>query len=261
MTFSHHLLTCLFWISYGSFQADAVPAIGPKALSNQSTLASSLTASSSIESMLHGHLLVERGNFKDCFTNCITSTKRVSETTASITHSTTRPVSSSTNLFRPDLCTRATVTIISTEISVTTKTHTVTERVIVPTRMEHERREVCLNYKSSTKAQSTTTTSTTRHKPTTGPDLVITRRFDERGEGIRCLTVGIIPATLGIKSTSTSTSATGTKKPSKTKSTTTATPTSTTTSLALIHSIHFDRRTITAIPGHPKLEDSPTHGQ
>lgn len=195
MNVSHFLLACVVLLSYGSFQAQAVPAVGPKAVSS-------------------------------------------SNTPASATHSTTHRASSSTNLLRPDLCTRTTVTLIATEVSVTTKTHTVTERVIVPTRMAHDKREVCINYKSSSKAHSTMATSTTKHKSSTGPDLVITRRFDEREEDNRCFTVGIVPATLGIKKTSTFSSA-NTKRSSKTKPIIKATPTPTTTSSALIHSIHF----------------------
>jgi hypothetical protein len=207
MPHSHLLLACLVFLFYGSFQAAAAPAP------------------------------------KDCLTDCIDSTRLLTETVSSTT--------SATKHLGEELCTRATVTVISTEISVTTKTHTVTERVVGPTRMGPR---ACIDCTPSIKHHST---STTTHKKTTTPALAITRRDDERGECKECLTAGIVPALLNVKTTSTTTSKPSRKKSSKTKSHTTPT----TTSWAIIHSIHFDKETATALPGHPRLEDAPTHGE
>ena len=178
MVISHFILTCLLFLSYRSFQVAAVPALlVPKALATPIPKISAPTTSSTSLALIHSIHFGKREP----------------------THHTT----SSTKLLEEVLCTRATVTVISTETSVSTKTHTVTERVVGPT------------------------TSTTTHKKTTAPALAITRRVEERAECTECLTAAIIPALLNHKTMSTST----------TKSTT-----STSTSPGLIHSIHFYRR-------------------
>jgi hypothetical protein len=188
--------------------------------------------------------------------------------------STTSPI----KLLGEGPCTRATVTVVSKETSVKTKTKTVTERVVVPTRLRDDKRDVCIHCMPSTKPHSTSTTSTTAHKKATAPALAITRRIDEREECRECLTAGIFPGLLNVKTTSASHSKASTTKSSRRKSTTKAAATPTTTSWAIIHSIHFDKRdapsftkiahsihfdkkTATALPGHAELEDAPTHGE
>jgi hypothetical protein len=169
------------------------------------------------------------------------STPTTSSTSLALIHSIhfgkrepTHPTTSSTKLLGEVLCTRATVTLISTETLVLTKTHTVTERVVGPTRLGEEKRAVCLECTPSTKSHSKST-STTTHKKTTAPALAITRRVEERAECTECLTAGVIPAVLNVKTTSTPK----------------ATTTSSSTSPALIHSIHFYRRAAPAFGDFP----------
>jgi hypothetical protein len=168
---------------------------------------------------------------------------------------------SPTKLLGEGPCTRATITVTSTETSIKTKTKTVTERVVVPTRLRDDKREVCIHCTPSIKHHSTSTTSTTTHKKATAPALAITRRINEREECRECLTAGIFPGLLSVKTTSASHSKASTTKSSKRKSTTKATTTPTTTSWAIIHSIHFDKKTATTLAVHAELEDAPTHGQ
>jgi hypothetical protein len=218
MVISHFLLTCLLFLSYRSFQVAAVPALlVPKALSTPIPQISTSTTSSTSLALIHSIHFGKR-----------------------------EPTTSSTKLLGEVLCTRATVTVISTETSVLTKTHTVTERVVGPTRFGAEKRAVCLECTPSTKSHSKSTTSTTTHKKTTAPALAITRRVEEKAECIECLTAGVIPAVLNVKTTSTSTT-----RSTKPKPTPKATTTSSSTSTGLIHSIHFYRRATPAFGDFP----------
>lgn len=223
MVISHFILTCLLFLSYRSFQVAAVPALlVPKALATPIPKISAPTTSSTSLALIHSIHFGKREP--------------------------THPTTSSTKLLGEVLCTRATVTVISTETSVSTKTHTVTERVVGPTRLGEEKRAVCLEYALSTKSHSKSTTSTTTHKKTTAPALAITRRVEERAECTECLTAGIIPALLNLKTTPTSTTESTKSKP---KPTPKATTTSISTSPGLIHSIHFYRRAAPALGDYP----------
>ena len=223
MVISHFLLTCLLFLSYRSFQVAAVPALlVPKALSTPIPKISTSTTSSTSLALIHSIHFGKREP--------------------------THPTTSSTKLLGEVLCTRATVTVISTETSVLTKTHTVTERVVGPTRLGEEKRAVCLECTPSIKSHSKSTTSTTTHKKTTAPALAITRRVEERAECTECLIAGVIPAVLNVKTTPTS-MARSTK--SKAKPTPKAPTTSSSTSTGLIHSIHFYRRAAPAFGDFP----------
>lgn len=175
-------------------------------------------------------------------------------------------------------CTKGTVTVVSTHISIRTEIHTVTERSAGPTRVGHEKPEVCIKCTPSTRSHVTSTTSTATHTKSIGPSLAITRRFNDRDECKACFTAGVGPEVLSVKTTSNSASKASTKMLSRTDSSTEVTVTPIITSWALIHSIHFDeratpfstkiadgvpfdRRTATVLPGHAKLEDAPTHGE
>jgi hypothetical protein len=219
MVISHFILTCLLFLSHRSFQVAAVPALlVPKALATPIPKISAPTTSSTSLALIHSIHFGKREP--------------------------THPTTSSTKLLGEVLCTRATVTVISTETSVSTKTHTVTERVVGPTRLGAEKRAVCLECTPSAKSHSKSTTSTTTHKKTTAPALAITRRVEEKAECTECLTAGVIPAVLNVKTTSTSTK-------SKPKPTPKATVTSSSTSTGLIHSIHFYRRATPAFGDFP----------
>lgn len=225
MVISHFILTCLLFLSYRSFQVAAVPALlVPKALATPIPKISAPTTSSTSLALIHSIHFGKRGA--------------------------THPTTSSTKLLGEVLCTRATVTVISTKTSVSTKTHTVTERVVGPTRLGEEKRAVCLECTPSTKSHSKST-STTTHKKTTAPALAITRRVEERAECTECLTAGIIPALLNLKTTPTSTTKSTKSTKSKPKPTPKATTTSSSTSPGLIHSIHFYRRAAPAFGDYP----------
>jgi hypothetical protein len=224
MIISRLTLACLLFLSYRSFQASAVPALlVPKALATPIPKISTTTTSSTSLALIHSIHFGKREP--------------------------TPPTISSTKLLGEVLCTKATVTVISTKTSVLTKTHTVTERVVGPTRVGAEKRGVCLECTPLTKSHSKSTTSTTTHKKTTAPALAITRRVEERAECTDCLTAGIIPAVLNVKTALTSATKSTQSKPKPTPKATTAS--SSTSAPGLIHSIHFYRRAAPAFEDFP----------
>lgn len=76
---------------------------------------------------------------------------------------------------------------------------------------------------------------------------------DKRGVGLDC--------TLYAKPHSTSTTSSTQHKTTAPGLAITRRASTTTTSVGLAHSIHFDKRSESVLPGHAKLEDAPTHGQ
>jgi hypothetical protein len=198
MVISHFILTCLLFLSYRSFQVAAVPALAtpiPK-ISTQTTSSTSLA-------LIHSIHFGKREP--------------------------THPTTSSTKLLGEVLCTRATVTVNSTETLVLTKTHTVTERVVGPTRLGEEKAG------SLSRVHPVDQISLKIHVNHDAQEDAIIRRVEERAECTECLTAGVIPAVLNVKTTSTPK----------------ATTTSSSTSPALIHSIHFYRRAAPAFGDFP----------
>lgn len=198
MVISHFILACLLFLSYGSFQVAAVPALATP-IPKISTPTTSSTSLALIHSIHFG--------------------KREP------THPTTSP----TKLLGEVLCTRATVTVISTETLVLTKTHTVTERVVGPTRLGEEKAG------SLSRMHPVDQISLKIHVNHDAQEDAIIRRVEERAECTECLTAGVIPAVLNVKTTSTPK----------------ATTTSSSTSPTLIHSIHFYRRAAPAFGDFP----------